>query len=402
MSALHADAASTSSSSSASTSICNNGTFVTVLSNQRYAAPAMCLRRQLQIVGSECPFLLIYNDADKQIPLQSLESAFGRDGLLPLSSLKARYRDHFAKPSSAGNGGSSNHNGGPSFLLAWQRQAWGHNATSDDATSDASDTSSSGRRLFQHETGVGNTHQKLWLWALPVQRAVFLDIDMLVRSNVDSLLSMELPSGGPGGGPKVGAVTCKSRYGNRFFNTGLLVFEPSLLVLKHLLEVERWANYPWNGYMPHPSEKWPDICAPVDDPYAARRLFPNASNPMGACRGTYKGRQPVRMSKACEQKYTDQSIFNFAFGSHVLVPAMYNDATRFNLNGSFIIHFVGEPKPWDSTRKAAIPGWHNASLAYRSACAKEHGHGLHHRNASHGLHHHNATRHLLKGRVTTR
>ena len=65
MSALHADAASTSSSSSASTSICNNGTFVTVLSNQRYAAPAMCLRRQLQIVGSECPFLLIYNDADK-------------------------------------------------------------------------------------------------------------------------------------------------------------------------------------------------------------------------------------------------------------------------------------------------------------------------------------------------
>ena len=389
MSAPRVAADATASSSSSSSSSCNNGTFVTVLSNMRYAQPAICLRRQMRRVKSACPFLLVYNDADSQLPLPLLERTFGRDGLLPLSSLKARFRD-YARPLSGGGGGSNHSSGQPSFLAPVKQLAVQRAATADAsaATSDAS-----GRRLFQKDAGVSNTHHKLWLWALPVARAVFLDIDMLVLQNVDSLLSMELPPHGPGGGPKVGAVTCPSKYGNRYFNSGLLVFEPSLDVLKRLLTVERWANMPWNGYIPSQKQSWPNICAPADEPDAASRLFPNASNPFAACRAKYQGKVSMRMDKACEQKFTDQSIFNFAFGSHALLPTTYNDARSFNLSRSRIIHFVGEPKPWDSTNKAAHPDWHNAAIAYRSACHDASSTHQHQGGSTHPhMHPHNATR----------
>ena len=63
-----------------------SGTFVTVLSNARYAGAAMCLHDQMQQVNSACPVLLVYNDK-AQLPMAQLENQFGRQHLLPVSLL---------------------------------------------------------------------------------------------------------------------------------------------------------------------------------------------------------------------------------------------------------------------------------------------------------------------------
>jgi lipopolysaccharide biosynthesis glycosyltransferase len=78
------------------------------------------------------------------------------------------------------------------------------------------------------------------------------------------------------------------------------------------------------------------------------------------------------MTKACESKFTDQSIFNNVFGNHVLIPGSFNDERRFRLNGSHIIHFVGEPKPWQVVQKSRRlePARFNASRLWRHRCAR--------------------------------
>ena len=161
--------------------------------------------------------------------------------------------------------------------------------------------------------------------------------------------------------------------GNRFFNSGLLVFKPSMRTLRRLLEVERWVNWPWNGHVPRSGDRWPDICAPRDDPGKSARLYPNKSNPLAFCRALYgPGKQPGLIAKACESHYTDQSIFNYAFPYHALVPGSFNDASRFDIDAAHIVHFVGEPKPWDSkfaTGRAASPARFNASTLWRQRCS---------------------------------
>lgn len=349
---------------------CANTTYVTLLTGQRYADAAMCLPYQLQHVQAKCPILLVYNDADTTLPLPLLKRSYSGH-LLPLSRLKAR----FAKRQAALNDGSN-------------ATAVGAAAAATTAAA-ASSEADGGRRLFAASEMI-NTHLKLWLWALPVQRAVFLDIDILVLRNVDELLQMRLPPG------DVGAVTCKSKYGERFFNSGLLVFSPSLRKLDQLLEAERFATYPWNGHVPHHDEKWPNICAPRHDPYSAKRLFPNSSNPLRVCRSTYgPGRQPSQMIKACESKLTDQSVFNQVYHSHQLVPSSFNDGNRFRLESSHIVHFVGEPKPWDAgafRSRGADAGRANATHAWRQLCAAsparlQNGVAPLHHHHQHGEHH---------------
>lgn len=314
---------------------CNNGYFVSLVANARYAGAAMCLRHQLRHVQSNCPMLLVYND-DVEMPVESLQTTFGEKHLVKLSSLKQRYLEHV------------------------QRNA-----------------APSGRRLFEGNTEVANTHLKLWLWALPswVHKAVFLDLDMLILRNVDALMDTQLSNKTI---YSLGSVTCKSMYGDRFFNSGLLVFAPSMVVLRKLFATERWVHHPWYGHIPNANEQWVDICAPANDTSAATRLFPNSSNPIRHCRSVYgPGRQPGMMTKACENKLTDQSIFNTVFSAahRTLVPSAYNDATRFNVTGSYIVHFVGEPKPWDAKAghgRDAAPARAKASSMWRERCASQH------------------------------
>jgi hypothetical protein len=157
-----------------------------------------------------------------------------------------------------------------------------------------------------------------------------------------------------------------------------MVFSPSLRILSQLLDIERFTNYPWNGYIPAVGKgaEWVDICSPRDDPgkidrmpeYAWRK---NSSvSPMGRCRNKYGGRLPVRMAKACETKFTDQSILNHVFQSHALLARSFNDCNHYDLNASHIIHFVGERKPWDPAHdRLASAGRRNATKVWQHRCA---------------------------------
>ena len=134
-------------------------------------------------------------------------------------------------------------------------------------------------------------------------------------------------------------------------------------------------------------------------------MFPNSSNPLAACRNKYgPGALPATISKACESKYTDQSIFNYVYHSHALIPGTYNDANRFNLTAAHMVHFVGEPKPWDVSQhgRAAVTGRANASLLWRQRCARARNFGatlmalnatraMRLSNGTHARHHENAT-----------
>ena len=71
---------------------CGNATtFVTFITGARYATAASCLPQMLRNVGSRCPLLLIYNDADTELPLSRLKQAYGKGQMVPLSHLKAHY-----------------------------------------------------------------------------------------------------------------------------------------------------------------------------------------------------------------------------------------------------------------------------------------------------------------------
>ena len=203
-------------------------------------------------------------------------------------------------------------------------------------------------------------------------RAVFLDIDIIIFRNIDELLHI-IPQQKSDGGPSIGAVTCKSKYGERYFNSGVLVFTPSLRVLSRLLQQAHYASGLWHGHVPHAGDAWPQICAPMHDPYAARRLFPNSSHPLADCRSRYgPGRQPHMMQKACESKLTDQSIFNAVFPTHMSLPRSFNvDPSIRNNVSCHIGHFIGEPKPWSAkpfAGRGKSPLRKQATDEWRSRC----------------------------------
>lgn len=320
---------------------CRTANYVTLLTGPRYAAAAACLPHQLRRVGALiCPILLVYNDADTLLPLDMLTSAYGSEHMVPLSRLQERFNQFRATQSKV--------------------------------------TPIRGRRLFDGSE-VQNTHLKLWLWAMPErQRLVFLDIDTLILRNISELLTVE-PAQHAESQEGIASITCKSKYGSRFFNSGLLVFSPSLKSLNNILEVERFSKYPWNGYIPHMGKgsEWVDICSPRDDPLKAERMpefarRPNSSSSaLGKCRSKYGGRTPVRMSKACESKFTDQSILNHVYQKHTLLSHTFNDNSHFSLRDSHIIHFVGEKKPWDPTRdRYASEARRNATRMWQHRCAR--------------------------------
>ena len=316
---------------------CVNATFVTLLTGVRYAAAAACLPKQLRFVNSTCPLLLVYNDADSSLPLPMLRDAYGAHRMLPLRRLKARYN-------------RTRH-----------------------ARHEAPPVSGAGRRLFATAAEAANTHQKLWLWALPIKgRAVFLDIDILLFRNIDALLEIA-PTPQTDGRPGLGAVTCKSKYGERYFNSGVLVFTPSLRALEQLLMYQHFASGLWHGHVPHLGDAWPNICAPIDDPFRAVRMFPNSSRPLGECRNRHgPGRQPGMMSKACESKLTDQSIFNSVFTRHTAIPRSFNLAAgNVDEPTNRIMHFVGEPKPWSDnpfSGRSSEPLRRHATQEWRRRC----------------------------------
>lgn len=283
---------------------CRGGAFATLVVNERYVDPAICLRDQLRRVGSVCPMLAIWDDrADAATGLsgpsyQRLARAYGEPSLLPLTQLlKRSERDaptnisHYVLGSGLPTPGELD-------------QLWGTSARDIARVLHRG----AGRRLYETgPSGASNQaewnalFQKLFVWAIdPVRhpRIALLDVDLLLRHNLDPLLAHEF------NGPIAG-VPCTDDL--RYFNTGVLVLQPSLRTLHQLLQ--------------------------------------------------------TKPGKKCEQKITDQSVINLYFtgvkrtGKWDRLRFPYNVPHRLHYSApaSFwthaaaaAIHFTGEPKPWDA------------------------------------------------------
>ena len=329
------------------TSVADSGkgaAFVTLLTGNRYAGPAACLPHQLRAVHSTLSIFLVFDDSDSTLPVKLLEREYGAAQMVPLTRLRQRYTAVF---------GSS---------LATQPQR-------------PTGFAESRRRLYETEERAG-TWLKLWIWALPETRQfIFIDVDSLILQNVDELAEVEVPPAG------LGAVAC----GGRFFNSGLMVFRPSLRRLYELLYYRRFVDYPWNGHVPWMyrgrAPGWVDTCSPLADPLAAVHMLArfkhlrhlNATQALRVCqkRHARNAREPALIVKACEPKLTDQSLLNHAFrSSHSLIPRHLAGSKVFD-SSRRVIHFVGEPKPWSPvwSRRGETRGRRNASLLWRSRCA---------------------------------
>ena len=123
----------------------------------------------------------------------------------------------------------------------------------------------------------------------------------------------------------------------------------------------------------HPDER----CSSSTDASCspAARMFPNSTDPLYACMVARNGHfSQFVISKACSTKLGDQSIHNFAFRrSWKRLPRSLGlnvDARRWSGTDSDtdaparMIHFFGEPKPWDPHARASLP----AVSEYRRVC----------------------------------
>ena len=333
----------------------NNGSFVTWLSGDNFVSAALCLRHQFTRVKSVCPLLLVYDDVGASLSSAShhrLARAFGAAQVIPISAIAANVSSSKASTSSTAEGR---------------------------------------RRLYQN---IQQTLPKLWIWALPAEHyplLAYMDLDVLVHENIDDLFAMDFTT-------QAAAVACPVSAWylgtSPRFNAGVMLIRPSLQVHERLKSLSFFTHYPYNGFVPrinkvvapdNSTKSWHQICAPdvacqQPECLAASRLFPNATEPFRECRYAYGGHMAYRIETACSSKIGDQSIHNQVLrnkGKHgsdwngwtAIGPMGINvDARRLtDLSGARLIHFLGEPKPWDpralGSRIAAV-----AVRAYLEIC----------------------------------
>jgi hypothetical protein len=312
-------------------------------------------------VRTNCRVLLVYDDTTLSASvLARLVRAYGSENTIPISDIVASARATSISAATSPVGKRRKHN--------------------------------SGRRLFHN---IQQTVPKLWIWALPAERyprLAYMDLDVLVTANIDDLLSYEFDS------PAL-AVSCPRSAWYRGtrprFNAGVLVLKPSMATHAELLRLSRFTRFPWWGYIPRPRlvrhaetnrmMQWYDVCAPDDgcrqiQCLEAVRLFPNTTDALRQCRVAYKGEYDARLEKACAVKIGDQALHNHVLKNKLpglswenwtpLGPLGINVDSRAltNLSGARLIHFLGEPKPWEASARAR----HQSNVAareYRSICA---------------------------------
>ena len=350
----------------------NKGSFVTWMSGDSYLLPALCLKRQFIRVNSVCRLVLVYDDISARLSssvFSRIESAYGVENVIAISQIMANL----------------------------ERQK---NAT---AAATTMEVALSRRRLFHN---ILQTVPKLWIWALPPDqfpRLAYMDLDVFVNENIDDLLGYDFDT-------SVLAVSCprSAWYQGRRprFNAGVLVLKPNVKIHSELLHLARFTRFPWNGYVPrnrmvrveatNETKQWYDVCAPDDgcernECLAAQRFSPNASEPLRDCRYAFKGEIAYRIERACASKIGDQAIHNHVLRNRASGGFLWEQWTPLgamginvdarglrNLSGARLIHFLGEPKPWehashgiaDSNAPQADHGRDTASRhAYRSTCA---------------------------------
>jgi hypothetical protein len=196
------------------------GSFVSLLTSEAYTSAALCLHAQFQRVHTRCPFTLVYDDAAiGESSSKRLALTFGTR-LLRLSELVAS-------------------------VGAIVRKAREQPLINKRARALAG-------RLTRPAAGNGpkswglQSLQKIWLWSLPPARyplACFVDLDVLIRENLDALLDPRvLDHEGVAGTESfslaaVSALGCRT--GANVFNAALLVFRPSRTTLSALLRRDR-------------------------------------------------------------------------------------------------------------------------------------------------------------------
>lgn len=270
------------------------GAFVAVLAKERFVHAALCWHNQLRRVGTTCRILLILDDRPRAPALSNgswskLVQTFGNGSLVRVSSLAAS-------------------------------TSFGERH---------------GRRLLDRGREAKTASAlKYWAWALSVPRVCYMDLDVLIKRNVDDLLQWPLPRNA-----SLAAVRCPGR--SFFFNAGVMLLRPSHDFLRRLL---------------------------LRDCYWEMRKFANgnATNLRGirslSCRryadGPMRGRD-VTTVKACESKVSDQTIINMEVqtdyagrsgrkqGRVALLPTRYNavwSTSAARAPDVAIVHFAG--KPW--------------------------------------------------------
>ena len=268
------------------------GAFVAVLAKERFVHAALCWHNQLRRVGTTCRILLILDDRPRAPVLSNgswskLVQTFGNGSLVRVSSLAA----------STGLGGRH------------------------------------GRRLLDRGRAAQTAAAlKYWAWALSVPRVCYMDLDVLIKRNVDDLLQWALPRNA-----SLAAVRCPGR--SFFFNSGVMLLRPSRDFLRRLL---------------------------LRDCYWVSRHFANATHDAAIrpCRrytnGPVRG-QDVNTVKACESRLADQSIINMAVqtdyagrtgrkqGRVAFLPTRYNagwSTSAARASDVAIVHFAGTVSPF--------------------------------------------------------
>ena len=204
-----------------------SGAIVTSVSGDTFVPYALCLVSMLRRVNTTCPIAIVYDDVNpsRRLPdasLRALQTARAVSELIPLSALIQRALRHPA--------------------IAWTGALPA--ATQTTRTSIEVPTSA-GRRLLSKD-GFGVASNKLWLWALDPRRyprVAYLDVDVAVLHNIDALLSFNLTE-------PIAAVGAAPLCQSRSFNSGLLVFKPSVKTLAKLLFAHRVVQWPWRGEVP--------------------------------------------------------------------------------------------------------------------------------------------------------
>ena len=118
----------------------------------------------------------------------------------------------------------------------------------------------------------------------------------------------------------------------------------------------------------------------------AAALFPNASNPMRACRTALNGTIYGRILMGCSRKIADNTIHNANFGKsfpgvHVRwhqLPSELGinvDSRRLwhqaNLSRARVVHFMGVHKPWHGAQgRPESPSFNSAVREYQHVCGE--------------------------------
>lgn len=200
------------------------GVFASFLSGREHAPAALCLHRQLRRSGAQCPFRLVYDDAQPHASLgeqwtDTLSTSLDEDGqsLVRLTSLfdalgeRDSRRAYYGAHCSVCSADEAFY--GRGYSLRTNRTKHGR------------------RLLVAGRTSFSNImvpFLKVWLWALPYPRVLMLDLDVLPIVNMDTLLlRWPLPDG-----LDVAGVRTHCKTGG--FNSGVLFFKPSKRDLSNL------------------------------------------------------------------------------------------------------------------------------------------------------------------------